>query len=87
MAYDVLKKEVIGLSDDKLEQLIDFARFLKQSMSESIKRTDSKVENDVHVLTQIESSNVKREIGFMSNDFVSISPDFDICMEGLEEYM
>ena len=27
MAYDVLKKEVIGLSDDKLEQLIDFARF------------------------------------------------------------
>ena len=87
MAYDVLKKEVIGLSDDKLEQLIDFARFLKQSMSESIKRTDSKVENDVNVLTQIKSSNVKREIGFMSNDFVSISPDFDICMEGLEEYM
>lgn len=28
-----------------------------------------------------------REIGFLSDDFISISPDFDICLDGLEDYV
>ena len=29
----------------------------------------------------------KRKIGFMSDDFISISPDFDDCIEGLEDHI
>ena len=40
MAYELLRKEVIGLSDDGMAQLIAFARFLKQEMSH-INKSDS----------------------------------------------
>ena len=70
MAYDLLKEEVIGLPDDKVMILVEFARFLKQSMNESKK-----------------PQKVKRKIGMMKEKFLSISPDFDTCLEGLEDYI
>lgn len=78
MAYETLKKEVIGLPDDKLDLLIDFARFLKQEFSGM---RESGIKSD-----GIDKAR-EREIGFMAEDFVSIAPDFDDCIEGLEDYI
>ena len=30
---------------------------------------------------------MNREIGFMADEFVLIAPDFDTCIEGLEDYV
>ena len=73
MPFEVLKREVIGLSDEKMLELIDFARFLKG------------VNHPAYLYTA--PNNTQREIGFMSEDFVFITPDFDTCLEGLEEYV
>lgn len=82
MAYELLRQEVIGLSDDGMIQLIAFARFLKQEMSHTNK-TDS-----ITAVINIQNEQSKnREIGFMADEFVSIAPDFDTCMEGLEDYV
>lgn len=33
------------------------------------------------------SNKAQREIGFMSEEFVSISQDFETCLDGLEGYV
>ena len=74
MAYETLKEEIASLSEDKILLLLDFARFLKQE--------------DLHSgETQTNMVHKKRKIGFMAEDFISISPDFDTCLEGMEEYV
>ena len=82
MAYELLRKEVIGLSDDGMAQLIAFARFLKQEMSH-INKTDSLTS----VINIQKEPSKNRKIGFMADEFISIAPDFDTCIEGLEDYV
>lgn len=78
MTYEILRQETIGLSDDKMKQLIDFARFLKQSMED--------VEASAEIIP-------KRKFGCMANSFTFIAPDFDSCFDndpsfaGLEDYV
>lgn len=83
MTYDILKKEVIGLSDDRLAQVIDFIRFLKSS------NTQTSATPSISFVYEANDGNqsAKRSIGFMADDFVSISSDFDTCLEGMEEYV
>ena len=74
MAYETLREEIVGLSEEKLSLLLDFARFLKQE--------------DVHLGEDSANTNpIRRKIGFMAEDFISIAPDFDTCLEGMEEYV
>ena len=73
MMYDSLREAVIGLPDDKILQLIEYAKFLKQSI-------EKKGESDG-------KKKFKREIGCMKEGFISISPDFDDCIEGWEDYV
>ena len=82
MAYELLRQEVMGLSDESMMQLIAFARFLKQEMNSTVKSDD--IIFDVSIQ---EPSKKKREIGFMADGFISIAPDFDTCLEGMEEYV
>ncbi len=82
MSYEALKNETIGLSDDKMIQLIDFARYLKNSM---LGTAYNYLDEEAGVET-IENKK-QREIGFMSGDFVCIADDFDTCLEGMEEYI
>ena len=83
MTYDILKKEVIGLSDDRLAQVIDFIRFLKSS------NTKASATPSIGFVYEAKDGNqsAKRSIGFMADDLVSISSDFDTCLEGMEEYV
>ena len=39
--------------------------------------------NKVYII----SSLAIREIGFLADDFISISSDFDTCLDGLEDYV
>ena len=76
MPYDLLKQEAAGLSDEKIMILVEFARFLRQGMSKA------------GFATFVEPQNShKRELGSMAADFIAISPDFDTCLEGLEDYL
>ena len=81
MTYDTLYKEVIGLPDDKLNLLIDFARFLKQDVNNS-ENAFSK-----STITDNSFSNKERAIGLLADDFIFIAPDFDECIDGLEDYV
>lgn len=73
MASDVLQKEIIGLREDDINLLIEYARFLKHRVT-----SRSIVPN---------TTKNKRQIGFMSNAFVSIAPDFDETPDCLKEYV
>lgn len=83
MTYDVLKREVIGLPDDRLAQVIDFIRFLKSNNNQA------SVTPSISFVCEVKDGkpSAKRSIGFMADDFVSISSDFDTCLEGMEEYV
>ena len=85
ISYETLKKETIGLSDDKMATLIAFARFLKSSMPGTNKTMISSAEEPSDV--ESNTGTPKRVIGFLTEDFVSIAPDFDTCLEGLENYI
>lgn len=77
MLYEALKQEAVGLTEDKMYQLIEFARFLKSEVG-----TASPSENKP-----------KRTFGSMKEDIIYIAPDFDSCFSdnpkafGLEDYM
>ena len=73
MSYESLKEAVVGLPDDKLVQLIEYAQFLKQSVGQKKAKSDKLV--------------YKRKIGMMKEGFISIAPDFDDCLEGWEDYI
>ena len=76
MPYDLLKQEVAGLPDEKIMILVEFARFLRQSFTVA----------GFPASVGLPSSH-KREVGSMAEDFVAISPDFDTCLDGLEDYL
>ena len=77
MLYEVLEQEAIGLPEDKMHQLIDFARFLKSEVR----------------LTASTRNKSKRTFGSMKDDITYIAPDFDSCFSdnpaafGMGEYM
>lgn len=77
MLYEALEQETIGLSEDKMHQLIEFARFLKNE-----KRSAKTSEKPP-----------KRTFGSMKNDITYIAPDFDSCFSddpkafGMGDYM
>ena len=73
MPTDLLQKEIVGLGDEDINFLISIARFLHY-------RTD-KTES------QEEIRPIKRRIGFLSEVFVSIAPDFDETPDCLMEYV
>ena len=64
MATDVLQKEIVGLREDDINLLIEYARYLKFRPKNDTPETDNKPAK-------------KRKIGFMAESFVSIAPDFD----------
>ncbi len=70
MIYDSLREAVIGLPDDKILQLIEYAKFLKQNIGKKVESGAKK--------------KIIREIGCMKEGFISISSDFDDCIEGWE---
>ena len=63
MESDILQKEIVGLSEEDINLLIEYARYLKYRVSLPV--------------TNASASTAKRKIGFLSEAFVSISPDFD----------
>lgn len=77
MLYEALEQETIGLTEDKMHQLIEFARFLK-------------IENRS---TDTTWKTPKRTFGSMKNDITYIAPDFDSCFSddpkafGMGDYM
>lgn len=73
MPTELLQKEIVGLGDEDINLLISFARFLRY-------RTD-KPESQEAILP------IKRRIGFLSEVFVSIAPDFDETPDCLMEYV
>ena len=79
--YDDLKEEIVGLPDEKMEELLEFARFLKAGL---FSNHSSHEKTNVDKNTQQESI---RKIGFMADGFVSIASDFDTCLEGMEDYI
>ena len=76
MPIEMLEKELARLPDDKIMVLVEFARFLKQSA----------IVGEKTVQQNKPSSSPKRQLGSMAKDFISIAPDFDICLDGMEEY-
>lgn len=77
MAIDVLEKEIMGLSEADLKLLIEFVRYLKFRIN------GSSVQEGV----SDECIGTKRNIGFLSDAFVSISPDFDETPDCMKEYV
>ena len=78
MPYELLKNELLGLSDDKIMVLVEFARFLKQSVASA---------PELGKPNKMTSTTAKRQLGSMASDFISIAPDFDTCLEGMEDYV
>ena len=72
MAYELLEKETEGMSEDMLMQLVEYAKYLNYS----IKKDDTSAD-----------ANSKRKIGVLASEFVSISDDFDDCLDGWEDYV
>lgn len=72
--------------------LIDIAAFLKKSSDKSWRVSENPSGISIVVkpkgsAAQTGSSVPKRKLGFMADSFVSIAPDFDTCLDGLEEYV
>lgn len=78
MPIEMLEKELAGLPDDKIMVLVEFARFLKQSAIGTVGQKT--------VQQNKSASSPKRQLGSMAKDFISIAPDFDTCLDGLEEF-
>ena len=100
VSYDALKKEADGLTGESLGLLIDIAAFLKKSSDKSWRvsenpsgisivvnpKSSDSTTNSTNGSTA-QTSGFKRKLGFMADSFVSIAPDFDTCLDGLEEYV
>lgn len=74
-----LEKEIFGLTEDNINQLLQYAKFLKLNN-----------QNEGHYSVSVKKNsdgNHKRKIGALADDFVSVSSDFDDTLEGLEEYI
>ena len=76
MAYDTLIREAKDLSEDMMEQAIEFIRFLKYSSEK--KQTNYLVDNDVEF---------HRSINPLEDEFIAIADDFDETPECFKEYM
>lgn len=71
MAHELLEKEIEGMSEEMLMQLVDYAEFLNYTIKKETIDADSKP---------------KRKIGVLASEFLSISDDFDDCLDGWEDY-
>ena len=75
MAYDMLVKEVAGMNEDQVLQLLAFARFLKYGTQPA---TDYAASED--------QSGWKRHPGLLAGQ-IWMADDFDETPDGFEEYM
>ena len=71
MPLDVLVKEATGLSDKYVEMALVYIRFL-QDQAEKDRSSEKKQ---------------KRNLGVLSDQFVSISDDFDETPDCFEDYL
>ncbi len=80
MPYETLRKEVIGLSDDQMTMLIEYAKALRNQTSV--------LTFDIQ-LTGMDAvkNRGQRAFGSYAEHISFIAPDFDTCTEGLEEYI
>ncbi|MBO4904957.1 MAG: DUF2281 domain-containing protein [Lachnospiraceae bacterium] len=77
MTSDILQKEVADMSEADINLLIDFARYLKYRVRNSSSQ----------VAKEVADGSKKRRVGFLSDAFVSIAPDFDDALECMKEYI
>ena len=76
MAYDTLVKEAKDLSEDMMEQVIEFMRFLKYtSRKEQTKHSESI------------GSTFHRSVSPLADEFIAIAEDFDETPECFKEYV
>ena len=71
MATETLQRELIGLKDDDIDQLLEFIQFLKYR----------------HMKEKPSERPHKRKMGVLADDFIFISPDFDETPDGMEDYL
>ncbi len=75
MAYDILIKEAKDLSEDKIEQVIEFMRFLKYSaQNEQKKPTNNNIA-------------FHRSINPLADEFIMMAENFDETPECFKEYI
>lgn len=71
MAIDLLEKEVAGLPEEKVMQIVEFARFIRMSSVENRKKTPLK----------------NRKPGLLEGNLIYLADDFDETPECFKEYM
>lgn len=76
MAYDTLVREAKDLSEDLIEQVIEFMRFLKYA---SKQRQTGRSAAD--------GTTFQRSINPLADDFIAIAEDFDETPECFKEYI
>ena len=76
MAYDTLVKEAKDLSEDMIEQVIEFMRFLKYTSKKG--QAKQFINND---------ASFHRSINPLADEFISIAEDFDETPECFKEYI
>lgn len=76
MAYDTLVREAKDLSEDMIEQVIEFIRFLKYA---------SKKEQAKHPISN--SMTFHRSVNPLADEFIAIAEDFDETPECFKEYI
>lgn len=76
MAYDTLVREAKDLSEDMIEQVIDFVRFLKYVSQKE--QTKHSIDN---------SMTFRRSINPLADEFIAMAEDFDETPECFKEYI
>lgn len=76
MAYDTLVREAKDLSEDMIEQAIEFIRFLKYASEK--KQTKHSTSNSI---------TFQRSVNPLADEFIAIADDFDETPECFKEYV
>ena len=76
MAYDTLVKEAKDLSEDMMEQVIEFMRFLKYT---------SRNDKAKHFIS--DDIAFQRSVNPLADEFIAIAEDFDETPECFKEYI
>ena len=81
MTYESIKTEMIGLPEDKINQVVEFIRFLKFETG-SLSLQQAAINDSVS-----NPKTPKRTFGSMASKITYVAPDFDSCLDGLEDYV
>ncbi|MBD5450262.1 MAG: DUF2281 domain-containing protein [Lachnospiraceae bacterium] len=76
MAYDTLIREAKDLSEDMIEQAIEFIRFLKYASEK--KQTKHSTSNN---------TTFQRSVNPLAGEFIAIADDFDETPDCFKEYI